>query len=62
MQGTWVRYLARKIPQAAQQLSPGATTTESTLQGPHTTTTEPLHRTTEANTLEGLCVATDEPA
>ena len=38
----------RKIPHAAEQLSPCATTTEPELQSPRATTTEPVNQTTEA--------------
>ena len=40
MQGTWVRVLVQKIPHAAEQLSPGTTTTEPALYSPRVTTTE----------------------
>ena len=41
MEGTWVRALAGKIPHAAEQLSPCATTTEPVLQSLRATTPEP---------------------
>ena len=40
MQGTRVRALVRKIPHAAEQLSPCAATTEPALQSPRATTPE----------------------
>ena len=42
MQGTQVLSWSGKIPHAAEQLSPCATTTELTLQSPRVATTEPV--------------------
>ena len=61
MQGTGVR--SGKIPHAAEQLSPCATTTEPARPRAHTPQVlSPCATTTEAHTLQGPCTATTEPA
>lgn len=49
-----------KIPHAAEQISPSATTTEPVLLSPGTTTTEPTHRTCRSLCTCSLCFTTRE--